>query len=70
MSYKRKKGGYKYRQHVGNGKTAARKQRIIIQRIIEQAPSREELYQYLTAITLLSSKITDAFDELETYRKD
>jgi len=70
MGYKPRHGGYKHRNLIARGKSATKKQRTIIQRIIESGPTREELYQLLTALALITSQIDDTLDDLATYGKE
>lgn len=67
MAYKPKKGGYKHRQLIADGRSATREQRAIIERIITRPLTNEELFQLLTKLSLLSSRLDDILDDLDQY---
>lgn len=67
MPYRPKRGGTKYTALLARGRQLTRKQRSILQRIIEQGPTPGELFQMLTALALLTSYIDDLLDDLSTY---
>ena len=68
MGYKPKKGGYIHNARIARGKSAAKEQRTIIEQIIRRGPTRTELYQLLAQLSLLSSKIDEALDDLSEFK--
>ena len=67
MPYQPKRGGTKYRQLIARGRTLTRRQRSILERIIEQGPTQAELFQLLTAMALLTSQIDEVLEDLAQY---
>jgi len=70
MPYQPQVGGYKYREIIARGRSATRKQRQLIADIVERGPSQAELFQMLTAVTLLTSTIDDVLEDLSSYEKE
>ena len=64
MAYKPKKGGYRHNAITARGHSATRQQRAIIEHIITRSPTREEIYQLLVQLALLSSQLDDVIDDL------
>lgn len=67
MAYKPIRGGYKHRALIADIRSATRQQRDIIRRIITTGPSQAELFQLLTQLALLSSRIDDLTDALAQF---
>ena len=63
MAYKPKKGGYRHNAITARGHSATRQQRAIITR----SPTREEIYQLLVQLALLSSQLDDVIDDLAEF---
>lgn len=67
MAYKPKKGGYRHNAITARGHSATRQQREIIEHIITRGPTREEIYQLLVQLALLSSQLDDIINDLAAY---
>ena len=67
MAYKPIRGGYKHRALIAEANSATRQQRDIIRRIITTGPDRAELFQLLTQLALLSSRIDELIAALAEF---
>jgi hypothetical protein len=67
-AYTPKLQGYRYRQLLAEARALCHRQREIVGDVVERGADRAELYQALTAIVLLSSKVEDVLDGLARLR--
>lgn len=67
MAYKPIKGGRKYNEKIAKGQSINRQIRSIVERITEGNITQAELYQYLTAITLLTVRSDDVLKDLQEF---
>ena len=67
MGYKPIIGGTKYNEKIAKAKGHNRKVRSLVERITEGNITQAELYQYLTAITLITVQSDDVLDDLADF---
>ena len=64
MAYQAKTGGYIYRQRITAARARLKDQRAMLKSIAQGGMTNPELYQVLTAITLLNMAIDEELEGL------
>ena len=64
MAYQAKTGGYIYRQRITAARARLKDQRAMLKSIAQGGVTNAELYQVLTAITLLNMTIDEELEGL------
>lgn len=64
MAYQAKTGGYIYRQRITAARERLKDQRTMLKSIVQGGMTNAELYQVLTAITLLNMTIDEELEGL------
>lgn len=67
MPYKRLRGGTIYNQKLANAAAILRQIRQLIAKLTEGDINHAQLYQYLTAITLNTTRLDDILADLAAY---
>lgn len=67
MAYKPIKGGRKFNEKIAKGLSINGEIRSTVERITEGGITQAQLYQYLTAIALLTVRSDDVLKDLATF---